>query len=196
MKFTSPTGRPTVFAKSRPRVLVVDDDAAILRMLERVLRNLGCTAILANSAASAREMIGTCSGLSLAIVDLTLADGDGVSLIDDLTESLGDEAPPFIIFSGGGRPDRLPACVVAVIPKPMAITDLMAAVKEGILKGGAMARARESRPEPRAARSSPVGPRGAIALVRAPVPSLHRFGRGPVFDEVVPGAGRDPRRER
>lgn len=67
---------------------------------------------------------------ALAIVDLTLADGDGVEL--ELRGCLGASAPPFAIFSGHERPDPLPDGVVAVFAKPIGMVELMTGVKIAI----------------------------------------------------------------
>lgn len=127
---------PTSFAKRPPRVLVVDDDEQIRRMLERLLARLGCLVVTVGTAADARAACAS-SRFALAIVDLTLPDARGDDLVAELRALLGERAPPFAIFSGNAPPRELPAGVVAYLTKPLGIEELLAAVKSALAPGRA-----------------------------------------------------------
>lgn len=124
--------RPTAFGKAPPLVLVVDDDPAIRRFVERMLDQLGCTVIGAESGAEARAICAQRPLIRLAIVDLTLPDADGQALVGEMRRLLADAAPPFILFTGRAAPERLPAGVVAVLRKPIGMHDFTSAVKKAI----------------------------------------------------------------
>jgi len=129
---SSRSARPTSFAKTPPRVLVVDDDAAIRRMVERVLGTLGCVVIGAEDGAEARKICAERPDVQLGIVDITLPDADGQVLVGELRDLLGDKAPPFILFSGRPPDGPAPEGVVAILPKPVGIGELLAVVKRAI----------------------------------------------------------------
>lgn len=67
----------------RPVALVLDENAHLLRWLEQALGSAGVTAVLAATAQEARE-IATRQRPDLAIVDLVLPDGDGLSVALEL----------------------------------------------------------------------------------------------------------------
>lgn len=127
--------RPTVFAKALPRVLLVDDDPDVGRVVERMVRTLGCTVVVAESGEAARALVAGAVP-DLAIVDLTLPDIDGFSLVEELAAALGDRTPPIIILSGRGDPRPAPAAVIAMLMKPVPMKELVATVKSAIAPTG------------------------------------------------------------
>jgi len=64
-------------------VLVLDDNAELVGQVERLLAAAGVTAVSAMTAQRGRE-IATGRRLDLAIVDLLLPDGDGLSIAFEL----------------------------------------------------------------------------------------------------------------
>ena len=138
--------QPTAFAKAPPRVLVVDDDEAVVRMLRRILRKLGCVVACAGRVAEAREAVASGPASSLVIVDLALADGSGLQLIDELSQFLADESPAFVIFSGATPPESVPPGVAAVLQKPVGVIQIMDAVKEAVLRSRAKRAPRRAAP--------------------------------------------------
>lgn len=121
---------PTVFEKSRPCVLVIDDDEALLRMLRRLLSSQGCIPLTASSAARARELVAQAPRLSVCLVDLSLADGDGIELIGELKAALGSAAPTFVIMSG--YEILPPPGIERVLTKPVGVVRLMDCVKQSV----------------------------------------------------------------
>ncbi len=69
--------------RSSPVVLVLDDNAELVGQVERLLAAAGVTAVSAMTAQRGRE-IATDRRLDLAIVDLLLPDGDGLSIAFEL----------------------------------------------------------------------------------------------------------------
>ena len=72
-----------------PTILLVDDDNVLRDVLGRVLTRDGYTVVPAAGVAEALELAGEHT-LSLALVDLSLPDGDGVGLADSLRERQAD----------------------------------------------------------------------------------------------------------
>jgi len=67
-----------------PGVLVVDDDAPILEMIEFTLKGeLGCRVFTADSIRQARRILAT-QPVELMVTDLRLSDGDGMGLLKAL----------------------------------------------------------------------------------------------------------------
>jgi CheY-like chemotaxis protein/Ni2+-binding GTPase involved in maturation of urease and hydrogenase len=69
--------------RTNPRVLLLDDNAALLGWLETVLSGAGLEAISVGTAARAREEVAAWRP-DLAMLDVVLPDGDGVSLALEL----------------------------------------------------------------------------------------------------------------
>jgi CheY-like chemotaxis protein len=79
---------------ARRTVLVVEDEPAVLELLETCLRDGGYTVLAASSVDAALAIVRSAS-LSAAIVDLHLPRGSGRDVVAALSEST-----PVIIFSG------------------------------------------------------------------------------------------------
>jgi two-component system response regulator FlrC len=80
-----------------PPILVVDDDPAARRSLVELLQQAGYDAVGTATAADARRFAET-QEPALAVIDLVLLDGDGVTLLTDLRASW--PAMPAIIVTG------------------------------------------------------------------------------------------------
>jgi len=61
------------------KVLVVDDDGAILKLLERLVEDLGCEPFLASSGAEALNILKT-EQVDVALTDIVMLDMDGRTL--------------------------------------------------------------------------------------------------------------------
>lgn len=62
------------------RILVVEDRAGLVHVLARLLEEPGIELVPAASEADARRLLGSGSPPALVLVDLPLADGDGLDL--------------------------------------------------------------------------------------------------------------------
>jgi DNA-binding NtrC family response regulator len=83
-----------------PRVLILDDESTLRTALFRVLDRKGLSVITAHKIEEARALCQTESGLDLAIVDLSLPDGDGLEFMSHLKSV--NPATEVIILTGHG----------------------------------------------------------------------------------------------
>jgi DNA-binding NtrC family response regulator len=90
------------------RILVVDDDAVVRRLLGDTLGRAGYTVAAASSAAEALRM-ATAEEPGLAIVDLVLPDGDGIELLGQLKAAW----------------PSLPAIVITAYVEPRSVVEAM-----------------------------------------------------------------------
>jgi CheY-like chemotaxis protein len=80
------------------RVLIVDDDAAVRKILIAALKRFGFEAVGVQDALSAMRELNETSEYDLAIVDLYMPKIDGVKLI----KALREQAPEFPIIAMSG----------------------------------------------------------------------------------------------
>jgi DNA-binding response OmpR family regulator len=109
----------------RPRVLLVEDDRALGRMLTWTFEEHGARPLLARTCTAART-IAAAAGFDLALVDADLPDGDGVML----AEALRADHPAALVAICSGRhgirgSGLLPPVVDAVLIKPVPIQSLL-----------------------------------------------------------------------
>jgi len=117
-------------------ILIVDDNALACDALSMVLEASGYDVRCAHRVADAlTEIEKTCP--DLAIVDLSMPDGNGVDLIHKLHQL--EPGLPFILYSGYFTPEddserRAKAMdgIVAVFKKPLRNADLLAAIKQAL----------------------------------------------------------------
>lgn len=125
MSLTDAVDRFTACQGRRPRVLLVEDDRALGRMLTWTFEEHGARLLLARTCAAART-IAAAAGFDLAIVDADLPDGDGVML----AEALRADHPAALVAICSGRhgigsSGNLPPGVDAVLIKPVPIRLLL-----------------------------------------------------------------------
>lgn len=84
---------------AQPGVLVVEDDAAIARVLGIMLRRDGHLVTTASSLAEARRALAQ-SRPSVILLDIKLPDGSGFDLLDELAPGTRLESVPVVILSG------------------------------------------------------------------------------------------------
>ncbi|HEY8150658.1 MAG TPA: sigma-54 dependent transcriptional regulator [Vicinamibacteria bacterium] len=85
---------------SRPRALIVDDDAEIAKVLTELVEREGFAVTCASTLAQAREAIAT-TVPDIVLVDIHLPDGSGL----DLLEGLGPSAPEVVLITGQASVD-------------------------------------------------------------------------------------------
>jgi DNA-binding NtrC family response regulator len=112
------------------RVLVVDDEAIILKSCQAVLEAEGCEVLLAGSVEEAVALIEAKTP-TLLLVDVKMPVQDGMHLMRRL-QQMGCGIP-VIIMSGYSTPATIRAAedlgAVAFIPKPFTPDELAAAVR-------------------------------------------------------------------
>ena len=119
-------------AVSRPRVLCVDDNPAVLAMLNRVLRGANCEVVTADSAVEALEHVQGGPPFAVVVSDYRMPHTDGVTLLGWIRDVAPDTVP--ILLTGSGDLETAVDAVnrgqvFRVLSKPAPIDVLRAAVK-------------------------------------------------------------------
>jgi len=121
-------------AAPMPRILLIDDDAAVLGTLRTLLQKAGYETL---EAADGREGSRMLDGVDLVITDLLMPEVDGVDLLG-LIRKEGRKVP-VIAMSGGGRVDPRSYLEVAkalgayaALSKPFDLDVMLATVREAL----------------------------------------------------------------
>ncbi len=131
--------QPVCSQTPRHRILVVDDDEAMVELLTERLTRQGFEALSAETGESglavARKELP-----SLVILDLRLPDTDGLSVCQQLADSPETCAIPVIILSGMERPDIIRCCRAAgcyyFVRKPYDPNALLVLIEQAIGEAG------------------------------------------------------------
>jgi serine phosphatase RsbU (regulator of sigma subunit) len=111
------------------RTLIVDDEEALAKVMQRTLRSRGFESDIAFSGAAARELIDS-KDYALALLDVKLPDESGYGLLGDLKAKHPDTA--VVMISGVDDPELGKAAVehgaYAYFVKPVGATELYLAV--------------------------------------------------------------------
>jgi len=116
------------------RVLVVEDSILISSALRILLEANGYDVVVTGTASDAVEAAST-SRPDVMLLDLTLPDGDGLSVLDDLKAR---NAKPLLTLAMTGHDDDITRarCMAAgctdVLLKPVPINDLLRIIDERI----------------------------------------------------------------
>ncbi len=122
----------SIYGKS---ILVVDDDAAMLRALQKVLTGEGASVATARWAGEILERLDENQGrVDLIITDLRMPILNGQSVLRAVKAALPEI--PVIVVTGFGGPERQAECskdgAAAFLEKPLDTSQLLAAVNEVI----------------------------------------------------------------
>ncbi|MBN1210762.1 MAG: response regulator [Myxococcaceae bacterium] len=116
----------------RPRVLVVDDNAAFLDNLQELLGDAGYEVSIAESCRAARERAK--AGFDVALVDLRLPDGDGTALAAELKQALPEAE--VVLLTGFATLETAVAAVragaCAYLMKPCSPQDLLLTLEQAM----------------------------------------------------------------
>jgi DNA-binding response OmpR family regulator len=122
------------------RLLIIEDEARIAELLEGALTKAGFTVDKASCCADARGALSL-TPYDIAVLDLGLPDGDGMSLLDEL-RSAGNQIPILVLTARDAVEDRvggLDAGADDFLIKPFAMTELIARAKALLRRpGGAL----------------------------------------------------------
>ena len=121
-----------------PTVLIVEDDVAIADAVVYALRRDGMTATVEGTLAGAREKL---AGVDLVVLDLTLPDGSGFSLLDEIRRA-HTGARVIVLTSRDEDVDcvaSLEAGADDFVTKPFSPRALVARVRAVLRRGGAPA---------------------------------------------------------
>lgn len=116
-------------AKSKARILVVDDDAALSEMLQIVLRQEGLETVLCGTGSEALQEFRQ-SRPDLVLLDLMLPGRDGVSVCRDIRAESG---VPIIMLTAKSDTSDVVAGLEAgaddYVPKPFKAKELIARIR-------------------------------------------------------------------
>ena len=127
----------------RPRVLVVDDNAAFLDNLNELLGDAGYSVQGATSCREARER--ALGGFDVALVDLRLPDGEGTALAGELKEKVPESE--VVLLTGFATLETAVAAVragaCAYLMKPCAPNELLLTLEQAMRQVRLQAEKRE-----------------------------------------------------
>ncbi len=123
----------------RRRVLVVDDEADILELLELTLSRMGLDVERASSVAGARQQLQK-SSVQLCLTDMRLPDGTGLELVNHIGQHY--PALPVAVITAFGSADNAVAALKAgafdYLAKPVALEQLRALVRAALQLPGSL----------------------------------------------------------
>lgn len=111
------------------RILIVEDEPSILRIVAVVIRAMGCEPLTAKDAETAEELL-LGSTPDMIITDVRLPGKDGVQLTERVKSDVSMAGTPVLLMSAYGEPKYHMAD--SFLAKPFDIDQLEAAVAESI----------------------------------------------------------------
>jgi DNA-binding response OmpR family regulator len=116
------------------KILLVEDDSTVLLFLKHCLDTEGCMTVTAENAKTAMSWIKE-TRFDLAVLDLSLPDGNGMEICAAIKENPKTHATPVIILTGNSSNDvriqsKLDAQADLFLNKPIEPGDLRKAVKK------------------------------------------------------------------
>jgi DNA-binding response OmpR family regulator len=111
-----------------PRILLVDDDPAILRLLEVNFRMEGFVCDIAGHGEEALAAVSNATP-DVVILDLMMPGMDGREIFDHLRAEPSTAAVPVIFLSARGRDDALEGIDATYVQKPIDTVELVATAR-------------------------------------------------------------------
>jgi two-component system, NtrC family, response regulator PilR len=131
--------------KALPRVLIVDDEADILELLELTLIRMGLEVVRANCVQQAKQRLDEQS-FDLCLTDMRMPDGDGLEVVRHIGERRLDV--PVAVITAHGNLENAVAVLKAgafdYLSKPVALDQLRTLVTSALRLPGANAVTKES----------------------------------------------------
>lgn len=130
--------------KANPRVLVVDDEADILELLELALNRMGLDVARASNVKQARQLLET-ETFDLCLTDMRIPDGDGLEVVRHIGER-GLDIPVAVITAHGNLENAVAALKAGAfdyLSKPVALDQLRTLVASALKLPAANAKAKE-----------------------------------------------------
>jgi two-component system, OmpR family, phosphate regulon response regulator PhoB len=121
------------------RILIVDDDQSVLKLMASLLDRAGMEPIMAENAASAAQVLKKSPLPDLLILDLMLPDVSGVEFLRQIRSKSVFDNLPVIILSALADPDQiregLRAGADRYLTKPYLANNLVITVQEMLRSG-------------------------------------------------------------
>jgi DNA-binding response OmpR family regulator len=111
------------------RILLAEDERTISRLIRQVLVNNGHEVTWCSAASEAVELLER-ERFDLVLLDLNLADGDGMRVVASIEQS-AEPGPPVVLMTGEGvldADDPRSRRVATILPKPFDLAELERAV--------------------------------------------------------------------
>lgn len=125
--------------EKRPRVLVVDDDVALLKLVTVLLAHAGIEVVTAENAASAAQILKTPPLPELLILDMMLPDVSGLEFLRQVRSKDLFNPMPVLILSALADPDQirdgLQAGADRYLTKPYLANNLVTTVQDMLRNG-------------------------------------------------------------
>jgi len=116
------------------RILVVDDEAEICRLVQEILEDEGYRVTVAESASLAREQMGSFDP-DLVLLDIWMPETDGISLLKEWMEDLADP-PSIVMMSGHGNVETAVEAIrfgaYDFLEKPLSLAKLIVTVERAL----------------------------------------------------------------
>ncbi|MDR2624714.1 MAG: sigma-54 dependent transcriptional regulator [Zoogloeaceae bacterium] len=120
--------------KKSNRVLVVDDEADIRELIDLTLARMGLEVDCAGSVGEAMRLLQQRDDYQLCLTDMRLPDGEGLQIVQYLTDSGRDL--PVAVITAFGSPDNAVAAMKAgafdYLAKPVGLDQLRSLVKSAL----------------------------------------------------------------
>ncbi|HJV59599.1 MAG TPA: PAS domain S-box protein [Albitalea sp.] len=115
------------------RVLIVDDNATNLRILDGMVRRMGCETVCAADGEQALERVEAGRRFDVVLLDQRMPGRSGVEIARAMAERL-PSPPPVILLTSSGLPGEIEACreagIQAYLLKPATQRDIEAAMRQ------------------------------------------------------------------
>jgi CheY-like chemotaxis protein len=132
-----PTDTHTSVEPTKTRVLIIDDDPAMLRLVHAVLEANGYSCLTAASAEQALGILSATPSIPIAISDISMPGMDGIVFLERISSQPGAFPPPRVIFlTAYPRLDFAVAALrlgaVDFLTKPVRPQELLQAVRNAV----------------------------------------------------------------
>src|SRR5438045_687380 len=122
-------------SKFRPRMLVVDDEPGMLDLFrDLVAKAVNCHPIFASSISDAKAVMAQ-QGVDLLVADVNLPDGDGISLLEELSRRHPMAAA--VMMSGDLSVDRTISAMrggaMDFLPKPFSPDQMAERIRKALI---------------------------------------------------------------
>ncbi|PJF28196.1 MAG: hypothetical protein CUN52_13485 [Phototrophicales bacterium] len=123
----------------KPRVLVVDDDPALQKLVTTLLQRAGMDSVGALTAASAAEVLKERPLPNVIILDMMLPDTSGIEFLKQMRSKEIFDHVPVVILSALADPDQIREALNSgadrYLTKPYIVNNLISTVQDLIRNG-------------------------------------------------------------
>jgi FixJ family two-component response regulator len=134
--------KPSKSHKTKPRLLVVDDEQSLVELMHDVVaRSVDCRVLAARSIGEARDILAH-GEIELLVTDVNLPDGDGTALISELRKTC--PSAEAIVITGQpsmeGAISALRRGAIDFVPKPFNARQIVERVQQALHRQRLVAR--------------------------------------------------------